>query len=113
MIVLLYIILSMLQLKKITQLFSSSLSVPIVDVKSFLTESGNYTQDCKAVAQALHTYGCLVIKDPRVNAQQNDHFIDMMEEFFHKRSKDFYAGRPVADVFPEYDFQVGATPEYA
>ena len=37
----------------------------------------------------------------------------MMEEFFHRRSKDFYAGRPVADIYPEYDFQVGATPEYA
>ena len=35
-----------------------------------------------------------------------------MEQFFHKRSLDFYAGKPVADIFPEVHYQVGATPEY-
>lgn len=35
-----------------------------------------------------------------------------MEQFFHKRSTEFYAGKPVPDIFPEDDFQVGATPEY-
>ncbi len=100
----------MLKLQRLTKFFSSSLSVPIVDVKNFLTESGNYTQDCKVVAKALETYGCLIIKDPRVNAEQNNKFLDLFERFFDKRSKEFYAGRPVPDIFPEYDFQVGATP---
>ena len=90
----------MLKLTRITRLFSTALSVPIVDVQPFLTETGNYTQDCKTVAEALHTYGCLIIKDPRVNVQQNNRFIDMMEQFFHKRSIEFYAGRPVPDIFP-------------
>lgn len=36
-----------------------------------------------------------------------------MEKFFQKRSVEFYAGRPVPDIFPQYDFQVGATPEFA
>lgn len=69
-------------------------------------------QDCKEVAEALHTYGCLIIKDPRVNVEQNNKFLDMFEQFFDRRSKDFYAGRPVADIFPEHHFQVGATPEH-
>ena len=43
----------MLKLQRLTKFFSTSLSVPIVDVKNFLTESGNYNQDCKAVAKAL------------------------------------------------------------
>ena len=90
----------MLALTKMTRLFSSPLSVPIVDVTPFLTESGNYTNDCKTVAEALHKYGCLIIKDPRVNVEQNNKFIDMMEKFFQKRSKEFYAGKPVPDVFP-------------
>lgn len=81
----------MLALTRISRLFSTSLSVPIVDVQPFLTESGNYVQDCKTVAEALHTYGCLVIKDPRVNVQQNNNFLDMFEEFFHRRSQKFYA----------------------
>lgn len=37
----------------------------------------------------------------------------MMENFFHKRSLEYYAGRPVPDIFPDVDFQVGATPEKA
>ena len=36
-----------------------------------------------------------------------------MEQFFEKRAADYYAKRPVPDIFPEYDFQVGATPEGA
>lgn len=36
-----------------------------------------------------------------------------MEKFFHKRSLEYYAGRPVPDIFPEVNFQVGATPERA
>jgi len=67
----------MLKVLRVSRLFSTSLSVPIVDVQPFLTESGNYTQDCKAVVEALHHYGCLIIKDPRVNVQQNNKFLDM------------------------------------
>jgi hypothetical protein len=47
-----------------------------------------------------------------VNAEQNNKFLDLMEEFFHRRSAEFYAGKPVPDIFPEDNFQVGATPEY-
>ena len=77
----------MLRLTRITRLFGSGLKVPIVDVQPFLQESGNYHQDCKTVVEALHTYGCLVIKDPRVNAQQNNRFLDMFEKFFDRRAK--------------------------
>jgi hypothetical protein len=64
------------------------------------------------VTDALHKYGCLIIKDPRVNVEQNNKFIDQMEHFFQKRSTEFYAGKPVPDIFPEDNYQVGATPEY-
>lgn len=90
----------MLALNRIRSYFSSSISVPIVDVKNFLSGSGNYAQDCKAVAESLHKYGCLIIKDPRVNVAQNNNFLDLMEQFFQKRSVEFYAGRPVPDIFP-------------
>lgn len=46
---------------------SSVLKVPIIDVQPFLTESPSSKSDCKQVAQALEKYGCLIIKDPRVN----------------------------------------------
>ena len=77
----------MLTLNKISRLFSTALSVPIVDVEPFLNGAPNQMENCKTVAEALHTYGCLIIKDPRVKVEQNNQFIDLMEKFFDKRSK--------------------------
>lgn len=90
----------------------SAIKVPIIDVKAFLTESPASKTDCKQVAQSLHKYGCLVIKDPRVNQAENDKFLNMIEKYFQNRSKDYYANKSVSDIHPEYDYQVGATPEY-
>ena len=90
----------------------SLLKVPIVDVEPYLTGKGNTGDTCKQVAEALHKYGCLIIKDPRVNQQQNSQFLDMMEKYFARRGGDLYQGKKVADIYPNYNFQVGATPEY-
>lgn len=57
---------------------NSAIKVPVVDIKSFLTESPSAKSDCKQVAEALHKYGCLIIKDPRVNQAQNDRFLDLL-----------------------------------
>ena len=76
----------MLLAKQMRRCSSSAISVPIVDVSTFLSGKGNSSQECKTVAEALHKYGCLIIKDPRVNVQENNQFLDMMEKFFHKRS---------------------------
>ena len=64
----------------------SSLKVPIVDVEPFLRGQGNCEKDCQTVAESLHKYGCLIIKDPRVNQQENSEFLDMMEKYFADRS---------------------------
>ncbi len=77
-----------------------AIKVPIIDVKSFLTESPSAKSDCKQVAEALHKYGCLVIKDPRVNQAQNDKFLNLLENFFNTRSKDYYANKPTKDIYP-------------
>ena len=88
----------------------SNLKVPIIDVEPFLSGKGNRLEECKTVAESLHKYGCLIIKDPRVNQQENSQFLDMMEKYFAKRAADLYQGKAVADIYPNYDFQVGATP---
>jgi hypothetical protein len=54
----------------------------------------------------------LIIKDPRINQTQNDKFLDMMEKYFSKRSKDYYSNKSTKDVFPEKHFQIGAIPEF-
>jgi hypothetical protein len=33
-----------------------------------------------------------------------------MEKYFAKRGADLYEGRKVSDIYPNYNFQVGATP---
>jgi hypothetical protein len=67
-----------------------SKSVPIVDVEGFLKENDSSVKECEKVAKALHEYGCLIIKDPRVQPKDNDKFIDMLEKYFYDRSKSFY-----------------------
>lgn len=88
----------------------ASIKVPVIDVTAFLTESPSAKSDCKQVAEALHKYGCLVIKDPRVNQAQNDKFLDTLEKYFYTRAQDYYAQKPTKDIYPNYDYQVGATP---
>ena len=90
----------------------SSLKVPVVDVQPFLNNPTSAQAECKVVAEALHKYGCLVIKDPRVHQSENSRFIDQMEKYFESRGKLFYDGKPVKEIFPEKNYQVGATPEY-
>ena len=60
----------MIRIPQIYRLFSN-LKVPIVDVKPFLSDAPSSKTDCKQVAEALHKYGCLVIKDPRVDQSHN------------------------------------------
>jgi len=73
-------------LQHINSKFSQSINIPIVDVSNFLTKSGNYTKDCASVADSLHKYGVLIIKDPRVNVEANNNLIELMEKFFQKRA---------------------------
>jgi isopenicillin N synthase-like dioxygenase len=89
----------------------ASIKVPVVDVKPFLMEAPSQAE-CKQVAEALHKYGCLIIKDPRVNQAENDRFLDLMEKYFNKRAQEYYQKQNAPDIHPEWSYQVGATPEF-
>ena len=63
--------------------------IPVVDVNMFLQyeqaekegkqPSSDLEQklndECKRVAQGLHEYGVLIVKDPRVSSQDNDRYV--------------------------------------
>lgn len=67
--------------------------VPIIDIESFLTEDPEKLMaECKKVAECLHKYGILIVKDPRVNHQDNEEYIDMMEKYFEEEGRKFYEG---------------------
>ncbi|DBB09053.1 TPA: hypothetical protein ACH3X3_007676 [Trebouxia sp. C0006] len=68
--------------------------------------SDRVQQLCRAVANCLRETGCLVVRDPRVKAEDNKAFLDMMERYFAQST-----AAKLKDTRPELHFQVGATPE--
>jgi isopenicillin N synthase-like dioxygenase len=74
--------------------------IPSIDISRYLSQTGNWQQDCKEVAEALKVYGLLVIKDPRVNVEANNQFLDLMEQYFVKRSQQFNEGLRTIDFSP-------------
>lgn len=58
-------------------------------------------QLCQAVATCLRETGCLVISDPRVKAEDNMAFLDMMERYFAQST-----AAKMRDTRPDLHFQV-------
>ena len=82
--------------------------IPIVDLSAFMEDptSPAARAEIEKVARGLVDFGCLVIKDPRVDETHNDTFVDMLEEYFAISD-----GK--RDARPEISYQVGVTPELA
>lgn len=89
--------------------------IPVIDLNEFILaedQNSEHVQKlCKSVAESFHEFGICIIKDPRVNFQDNSDYIDLMEKYFDSVSKPYYAGQELEDVKPEYHYLVGATPE--
>ena len=96
--------------------------MPIIDMNLYLTgqqasQAGETISDealaeCRKVAECFHQFGIILIRDPRVNMQDNDQYIDLMEQYFADVGERFYANERVDDIKPETHYQVGATPEF-
>lgn len=86
---------------------TSSLTLPTIDLQKYFDKDKNpeaYQVECKKAADALHTYGALNVRDPRVDAKLNPKFLDMLERYFESSD-----GK--RDARPQYSYQVGVTPE--
>ena len=55
------------------------LEVPTVNILD--CSHPDYTAECNKAAQALHKYDAVIIKDPTVERQDNDEFLDIMEKY--------------------------------
>ena len=85
---------------------SRSITLPIIDISTHFNKDSDsiaYSNECKRVAQALHDFGVCIIRDPRVNEEDNNNFLSMMERYFEVSD-----GK--RDSRPQYDYQVGVTP---
>lgn len=64
----------------------SNFKIPSVDLTRYINQEKGWEQDCEKIADSLHKYGLLYIKDPRINPEHNNTFLDLMENYFVKRS---------------------------
>jgi isopenicillin N synthase-like dioxygenase len=87
---------------------STIASLPVIDLDKWINKGKHkdWEQECALIAEQLSKYGVLVIKDPRVNAEHNDTFIDQMEKYYEQPKS-----VKLADIRPEVFYQVGATPD--
>eukprot|EP00596_Hydrurales_sp_CCMP1899_P008634 CAMPEP_0119033698 /NCGR_PEP_ID=MMETSP1177-20130426/752_1 /TAXON_ID=2985 /ORGANISM="Ochromonas sp, Strain CCMP1899" /LENGTH=366 /DNA_ID=CAMNT_0006990637 /DNA_START=148 /DNA_END=1248 /DNA_ORIENTATION=- len=87
----------------------SVLELPIIELSLFLKRDKlnevDLIKECKKVAEGLHEYSCIIVRDPRVSATDNDDFLDMMERYFSSSDG-------IRDARPEYHYQVGVTPSH-
>jgi len=80
-----------------------------VDISCFLTNpsSAESLAACKKIVDHLKDTSCLIVRDPRVNEQDNNDFLDLMERYFSQPVESL-----MKDVRAELSYQLGATPEY-
>lgn len=87
--------------------------IPVIDVGCWLNEAADDSAlaakqtECEKVAQALHQYGIVCVRDPRVSTADNDRFLDMLEQYFEQPED-----AKLADARKEVSYQVGATPNH-
>lgn len=83
------------------------LKLPVIDLLKLFNKAENeaqYEEECRKVAKSLREYGIVVVKDPRVSEADNDRFISIMERYFESSDG-------IRDARPEYQFQIGVTPD--
>jgi len=86
-----------------------SMDLPVIDLDLFLSkpaDSQGVINECKKAADALVTYGALVLRDSRVSEADNSSFLDLLEDYFNQPLSDLQK-----DERPELSYQVGVTLE--
>ncbi|KAL2015366.1 hypothetical protein VTK56DRAFT_5763 [Thermocarpiscus australiensis] len=86
-----------------------SMDLPVIDLDVFLNQprdSPEVQAECIKAANALITYGALVLHDSRVSEQDNDTFLDLLEDYFAQPEEELKK-----DERPELSYQIGVTLE--
>ncbi|KAI0318996.1 Clavaminate synthase-like protein [Amylostereum chailletii] len=86
-----------------------SATLPVIDLDLFFSqprESPAVVAECKKAADALITYGALLLHDDRVSEEDNTTFLDLLEDYFNQPIDDLKK-----DERPEVGYQVGVTLE--
>ncbi|KAI0788684.1 Clavaminate synthase-like protein [Abortiporus biennis] len=87
----------------------STATLPVIDLDIFLQQpatSQKVVAECKKAADALITYGALILHDSRVSEDDNITFLDLLEDYFAQPESDLKR-----DERPDLGYQVGVTLE--
>lgn len=80
--------------------------LPIFDLGTYLTDPSACQPLCQALAACLHTASAVVVRDPRVDEDASEAFLDQMEAYFDQPRE-----AKLPDVRADLAYQVGATPD--
>ncbi|KAJ1302615.1 hypothetical protein OPQ81_002932 [Rhizoctonia solani] len=82
--------------------------LPVVDLDVFLTdpESAAAQIECAKTAEALITYGALIVHDTRVTEEHNETFLSLLEDYFAQPTEVLKQ-----DERAQFGYQVGVTLE--
>lgn len=63
--------------------------IPVVDLTAWMGDQGDVNcdgraDDCQRLADALHRFGIVLVRDPRVSEVDNDKFLDQMETYYER-----------------------------
>lgn len=86
--------------------------VPHISIDSFVESGEICVATGESIVAALRDFGCVAIKDPRVNANSNVEFVEMMGSYFQSRAEKFERGEQMDEMFPELGYETGITPEF-
>ena len=57
--------------------------VPIIDAAVYLDkQNDSWLEECQKVADSLHRYGIIILRDPRATEQENEDYLSLMEKYF-------------------------------
>lgn len=91
--------------------YFSQKKVPSIDISRYLAKGEGWEGDCRQVADILHNYGLIYVKDSRMDGGQNGSYLDMMEKYFAIRSQQYDQGLKNVDVIPG-DKPIGLNQSY-
>jgi isopenicillin N synthase-like dioxygenase len=83
------------------------MNLPVIDLDVYLNnplDSAAVQEECRRAADALITYGALVLHDSRVSETDNTSFLDLLEDYFAQPTELLQK-----DERPELSYQVGVT----
>ena len=81
-------------------------SIPTFDLSDFLHTGQVDSSLCKEMAHCLRDAGIVVIRDPRVTADEATAFTGLMQRYYSQEKSEL-----MKDARPECAYQVGVTPE--